>query len=114
MISSYTTNTLQYNVQFCTGCGMCQTVCPHGVFAVKNGKAQVIDYQACMECGACQLNCPANAIKVDSGVGCAMAMIRAALKGKKEATCGGDSCNTKPAAKKENTCGCNSTEKREA
>jgi ferredoxin len=36
-----------------------------------------------MECGACQLNCPTAAITVDSGVGCASAMIGAALRGKK-------------------------------
>jgi hypothetical protein len=41
-----------------------------------------------MECGACQLNCPVEAIKVESGVGCAAAMIKAALTGSKEATCG--------------------------
>jgi ferredoxin len=41
-----------------------------------------------MECGACQVNCPTNAISVESGVGCAAAMILAALTGKKEATCG--------------------------
>jgi len=41
-----------------------------------------------MECGACQLNCPTGAISVESGVGCAAAMIYAALTGKKEATCG--------------------------
>lgn len=45
--------------------------------------------EACMECGACQLNCPTEAINVDSGVGCASAMITAALGGQKleEATC---------------------------
>jgi ferredoxin len=42
---------------------------------------------ACMECGACQLNCVTGAIAVESGVGCAAAMIRAALTGQKEATC---------------------------
>jgi hypothetical protein len=41
-----------------------------------------------MECGACQVNCAAGAIAVESGVGCAGAMIQAALTGKKEATCG--------------------------
>jgi hypothetical protein len=40
-----------------------------------------------MECGACQKNCIMNAIAVESGVGCASAMIRAALTGKKEVSC---------------------------
>jgi len=44
--------------------------------------------EACMECGACQINCPTGAVTVDSGVGCAAAMIRAALTRQKEATCG--------------------------
>jgi len=43
-----------------------------------------------MECGACQRNCPPGAITVESGVGCAAAMIRAALMGRVEATCGCD------------------------
>jgi ferredoxin len=43
--------------------------------------------EACIECEACQLNCPTDAIMVDSGVGCAGAMIAAALTGKKEAAC---------------------------
>ena len=46
-----------------------------------------------MECGACAKNCPVQAISVQSGVGCASAMIRAALKGKDmdsaECSCGG-------------------------
>jgi ferredoxin len=53
-----------------------------------NGRlAELVNPSACMECGACQLNCVTGAIKVDSGVGCAAAMIRAALTGKKEASC---------------------------
>lgn len=88
MLNSYTINTLQLNLEICTGCGLCTVVCPHEVFALQNGKAEIVNYVACMECGACQLNCPVNAIKVDSGVGCAGAMIRAALTGKKEASCG--------------------------
>ena len=88
MLSSYTSNTLQYNPDLCVNCGMCTVVCPHGVFGSGEGVAQLVKQEACMECGACDHNCPTSAIKVDSGVGCAAAMIRAALTGKKEATCG--------------------------
>ena len=30
--------TLQLADEACIGCGVCQTVCPHGVFAVEDGK----------------------------------------------------------------------------
>ena len=73
----------------CIGCGMCEEVCPHGVFAQDGGKAELVRPEACMECGACQLNCPADAIRVESGVGCAAAMTLAAIRGRKETTCGG-------------------------
>jgi MinD superfamily P-loop ATPase len=49
--------------------------------------------QRCMECGACQVICPVQAIKVESGVGCAAAMIKAALTGKKEVTSGPECCH---------------------
>jgi NAD-dependent dihydropyrimidine dehydrogenase PreA subunit len=83
-------NTLQYDQEKCSGCGMCSIVCPHRVFSQQGRKATLEKPDACMECGACERNCPAKAIRVDSGVGCAAAMIRAALTGKKEATCGSD------------------------
>jgi NAD-dependent dihydropyrimidine dehydrogenase PreA subunit len=81
-------NTLEYNPALCINCGMCSAVCPHAVFAPNGNAAQLVRADACMECGACQQNCPTGAIKVDSGVGCAAAMIYAALTGKKEPTCG--------------------------
>ncbi len=83
-------NTLEYDPELCIGCAMCTIVCPHAVFAMNDGMAQLVRAQACMECGACQRNCPTGAITVDSGVGCAAAMIRAALTGRKEASCGGE------------------------
>ncbi len=89
MFNHYLTNTLRYDPTLCINCGLCVAVCPHGVF-VPNGRAVRLDrLRACMECGACQLNCPTAAIAVDSGVGCAAAMIWSALTGKKEVTCGG-------------------------
>ncbi|NVL93511.1 MAG: 4Fe-4S binding protein [Desulfobacterales bacterium] len=95
MVGSYGSNTLQYDPELCINCGMCSNVCPHAVFAPGERVARLVRREACMECGACQRNCPASAVTVDSGVGCAAAMIRAALTGKKEATCGsgiGSSC----------------------
>jgi NAD-dependent dihydropyrimidine dehydrogenase PreA subunit len=81
-------NTLEYDPGLCINCGMCSIVCPHGVFAPDGTVAVLVRPEACMECGACQLNCPTGAITVDSGVGCAAAMISAALRGRREVTCG--------------------------
>lgn len=85
----YVENTLTYNAESCTGCGLCVDVCPHGVFAMNERVAQLVRPAACMECGACQRNCPFGAISVDSGVGCAASMFLAALQGKglDEGTC---------------------------
>ncbi|MHC5039318.1 MAG: mercury methylation ferredoxin HgcB [Planctomycetota bacterium] len=74
--------TLNLDEGQCTGCGMCLEVCPRGVIAMTEGKARIVDRDACMECGACARNCPAEAIRVRSGVGCAYAVINAALKRK--------------------------------
>lgn len=93
MFNSYVSNTLMYKPELCIGCGMCSMVCPHGVFVQNDRVAQLVHPEACMECGACQLNCPTNAITVDSGVGCAAAMIYAALRGKKDLTCSTSSCS---------------------
>jgi NAD-dependent dihydropyrimidine dehydrogenase PreA subunit len=96
---AYATSTLEYDNAKCTGCGMCTTVCPHGVFVQTGDVAELVHAERCMECGACSLNCPTGAIAVESGVGCASALMRAALTGKSdaEACCGpsddgGSSC----------------------
>ncbi|MCD1293770.1 4Fe-4S ferredoxin [Methanocella sp. CWC-04] len=83
-------NTLHFDELLCINCGMCSIVCPHGVFSRGERKAVPVSPDSCMECGACQLNCPVDAIVVDSGVGCASAMIKAALTGSKKVTCGCD------------------------
>lgn len=81
--------TLKYDQEKCVGCGLCAQVCPHGVFVIENKKAKLVDKDACIECGACQKNCAFNAIKVESGVGCAAAII-GSLVNKKAPCCGGD------------------------
>ena len=74
----------------CIGCGMCGDVCPHGVFAVAEGKARILDRDGCMECGACAINCPAKAISVNPGVGCAGAILAGWISGSKPSCgCGG-------------------------
>jgi NAD-dependent dihydropyrimidine dehydrogenase PreA subunit len=82
--------TLQLDPAKCNGCKLCVEVCPHAVFVVENKLARIVDRDACMECGACALNCEPGAITVDSGVGCAAAIIHGALTGT-EPACGCDS-----------------------
>lgn len=80
--------------EMCIGCKKCTEVCPHGVFAMNNKKAQIIDKDSCIECGACAKNCPAKAIAVEAGVGCAAAIIKGWLTGS-EPSCdcsGGHDC----------------------
>jgi ferredoxin len=89
--------TLNLNAEQCFGCGMCLEVCPHGVLVRDDGKIRIRDRDACMECGACARNCPADALQVRSGVGCAAAVINAAL-GRKSSSC---CCVIEP----EDTCG---------
>ena len=84
--------TLALDKAVCVGCGMCEIVCPHGVFEMNGHKARVIDKNGCMECGACATNCPVEAIRVNPGVGCAAYIIQTWIKGKDAASCGGAAC----------------------
>jgi ferredoxin len=79
--------TLQHDIDKCTGCGMCLSVCPHGVFEKHEGKVRIKNRDKCMECGACKKNCPFAAIEVEEGVGCAAAILIGMLTGT-EPTCG--------------------------
>jgi ferredoxin len=92
MLNSYTETTLKFYPDRCINCKRCTQVCPHGVFADGKERVEIIRPSACMECGACALNCPGQAIEVQSGVGCAWAMIAAAIRGRSMDTCscGGD------------------------
>jgi len=70
-------NDTEYSPDKCAGCGRCAEVCPRDVFAMQDKRAVVMDKDLCMECGACALNCEYGAITVNSGVGCAAALINA-------------------------------------
>ena len=73
--------TLKLDAEACVGCGLCEAVCPHGVFAVADRRAAITDADLCMECGACAGNCPVGAISVEAGVGCASAIIKGWITG---------------------------------
>jgi NAD-dependent dihydropyrimidine dehydrogenase PreA subunit len=73
--------TLNYTYEKCTGCGRCVEVCPQGVFEMRDKRATVTDRDLCMECGACAKNCEFGAISVNSGVGCAAAIINSMVTG---------------------------------
>ncbi len=89
MRQSYLKNvvTLTLDPERCIGCGRCLEVCPHDVFDLRSGKAELRERDACMECGACARNCSSEAITVRAGVGCAYAIALGMLKGT-EPTCG--------------------------
>ena len=78
--------TLQLDEERCVGCGMCMDVCPHAVYGMNHGCDRIESRDRCMECGACQRNCPADAVTVQAGVGCAAAVINAAM-GRKGSSC---------------------------
>ncbi len=91
-------DSLSINEQKCTGCGICLEVCPHAVLKIEGKKASVTDRKRCMECGACAKNCPFAAITVNTGVGCAAAIINGILKGTSPdcgCGCGDDTTGTK-------------------
>ena len=100
--------TLDLDEKVCNGCGMCVTVCPHRVFKIAPREARthgdescsdcgacldsddclfetsgrmavIVDRDACIECGACALNCPVDAIRVQTGSGCATAVLLGAI-----------------------------------
>ncbi len=86
--------TLALDKNKCTGCAMCTDVCPHQVFWMDGKRATIQRRDACMECGACRQNCPAVAIYVESGVGCAAAVINSLLGKTDAACCCGPQANT--------------------
>jgi len=84
--------TLELSAEKCNGCGICLEVCPHEVFAQTGRLVAIKDRDACMECGACAKNCPRGALRVRVGVGCANAILNAALNRKSSSCCCSDDC----------------------
>lgn len=72
-------STLTVDEAKCTGCGTCIEVCPREVLKLAGKRVRIEDKDACMECGACSRNCPFGALWVQTGVGCAAAVINSML-----------------------------------
>ncbi|MEM2214054.1 MAG: 4Fe-4S binding protein [Candidatus Nezhaarchaeales archaeon] len=48
----------------CTNCGTCVSVCPVGVYEMKEGKVEIVNKDACLACRACEAQCPNQAIQI--------------------------------------------------
>ena len=96
--------TLKLDEERCTGCGRCLEVCPHAVFRMNSRHVEIRDRDACMECGACSRNCPFEAISVQTGVGCAAAVINAMLGRIDQPCCGPADSGCSPSGKKGASC----------
>jgi NAD-dependent dihydropyrimidine dehydrogenase PreA subunit len=84
--------TLKIEAEKCTGCETCLAVCPHAIFGMNQGKAEILHLDRCMECGACAKNCAFGALTVTAGVGCASAIIYGWVTGKEPSCDCGGSC----------------------
>ena len=55
---------LKFDLDKCTGCGICVSTCPFGALEIKDNKVSELD--GCTLCGACVEACPAEAISIKS------------------------------------------------
>jgi formate hydrogenlyase subunit 6/NADH:ubiquinone oxidoreductase subunit I len=46
----------------CTGCGICEQLCPTNAVEVRHGKAKIVRPEACSFCDVCESYCPEGAI----------------------------------------------------
>jgi MinD superfamily P-loop ATPase len=46
----------------CTGCGLCEQLCPTHAVLVLRGRARIVHPEACNFCDVCETYCPEGAI----------------------------------------------------
>jgi NAD-dependent dihydropyrimidine dehydrogenase PreA subunit len=46
----------------CTGCGICEQLCPTSAVEIRLGKAEIVRPEACSFCDVCESYCPEGAI----------------------------------------------------
>jgi nitroreductase/NAD-dependent dihydropyrimidine dehydrogenase PreA subunit len=56
-------NQIEIDIDLCTGCGLCVTVCPTGTISLIEGKATASGEES-ISCGHCEAVCPLEAIRV--------------------------------------------------
>ncbi|MFA6056200.1 MAG: nitroreductase family protein [Thermodesulfovibrionales bacterium] len=56
-------NQIEIDIDLCTGCGLCVTVCPTGTISLIEGKATVSGEES-ISCGHCEAVCPLKAVHV--------------------------------------------------
>ena len=58
----------QIDLNLCMGCGTCVSACPeHGVLALVEGKARLVNASHCVGHGCCEIACPVGALTVGLG-----------------------------------------------
>jgi ferredoxin len=50
------------DLQRCTGCGLCEQLCPTNAVEVRENRAAIVRPEACSFCDVCESYCPEGAI----------------------------------------------------
>lgn len=53
------------NHERCTLCQICISLCPMGVFEIREGKLTLVNVDLCIVCRACEAACPVEAITIE-------------------------------------------------
>ena len=56
---------IRIDLDKCTGCGVCVSVCPLSVYVMDSGKTKPVKANECVVCRACENMCPEEAVTVE-------------------------------------------------